>query len=127
MSEILTPEEMKKQLKNIKIQCWTTVRICTFAMVCCPVFMIVLLAWSRSGSDWAGDFLSGTSLVIALLTLINIADIKGVKAEDCLEQAFNVIKLRKGLTRESGDFVRYGKLGLFDQQICDEKQGNDGD
>ena len=62
-----------------------------------------------------------------IVTLINIADIKGVNAEDCLEQAFNVIKLRKGLTRPSGDFVRYAKLSDEDKAICDEKQGNPGD
>lgn len=62
-----------------------------------------------------------------IVTLINIADIKGIKAEDCLEQAFNVIKLRKGLTRPTGDFVRYAKLSDSDKQICDEKQGNPGD
>lgn len=61
-----------------------------------------------------------------IVTLINIADIKGVKAEDCLAQAFNVIKLRKGLTRPTGDFVRYAKLSAEDQAICDMKQGNKG-
>ena len=62
-----------------------------------------------------------------IVTLINIAAIKGVTAEECLEKAFNVIKLRKGLTRPTGDFVRYGKLSKEDQLICDEKQGNAGD
>ena len=62
-----------------------------------------------------------------IVTLINIADIKGYNAEDCLEKAFNIIRLRKGLTRDSGDFVRYGKLSKEDQLICDEKQGNAGD
>ena len=59
-----------------------------------------------------------------IVTLINIADIKGYKAEDCLAKAFDVIRLRKGITRESGDFVRYGKLTVEDKLICDEKQGN---
>jgi NTP pyrophosphatase (non-canonical NTP hydrolase) len=61
-----------------------------------------------------------------IVTLINIAAIRGDKAEDCLEKAFNVIKLRKGLTRPTGDFVRYGKLSSEDKLICDEKQGNTG-
>lgn len=61
-----------------------------------------------------------------IVTLINIADIAGVRAEDCLEAAFGVIKYRKGITTDVGDFVRYGKLGHRDQQICDEKQGNPG-
>ena len=61
-----------------------------------------------------------------MVTLINIAAIRGDKAEDCLEKAFNVIKLRKGLTRPTGDFVRYGKLSAEDKLICDEKQGNPG-
>ena len=61
-----------------------------------------------------------------IITLINIADIKGVNAEDCLEQAFNVIKLRKGLVSDAGDFVRYAKLSEEDEAICDKKQGNPG-
>lgn len=62
-----------------------------------------------------------------IVTLINIAAIKGVPAEECLAKAFNVIRLRKGLTRPTGDFVRFGKLSKEDQLICDEKQGNAGD
>lgn len=62
-----------------------------------------------------------------IVTLINIAAIKGVPAEECLAKAFNVIRLRKGLTRPTGDFVRYAKLSKEDQSICDEKQGNTGD
>lgn len=62
-----------------------------------------------------------------IVTLINLAAIKGLKAEDCLQKAFEVINLRKGLTRESGDFVRYAKLPKEDQLICDEKQGNPGE
>lgn len=62
----------------------------------------------------------------SIVTLINIADIKGVSAEECLKSAFSVIKLRKGLTRDTGDFVRYGKLNDEDKKICDEKQGNAG-
>lgn len=61
-----------------------------------------------------------------IVTLINIADIKGVKAEECLEKAFNVIKLRKGLVSDAGDFVRYAKLSEEDKAICDKKQGNPG-
>lgn len=62
-----------------------------------------------------------------IVTLINLADIKGVKAEDCLAQAFNVIKLRKGLTSEYGDFVRYAKLPEELKAVCDEKQGSPGE
>lgn len=62
----------------------------------------------------------------SIVTLINIADIKGLNAEECLAKAFDVIKLRKGLTRPTGDFVRYGKLSGEDKLICDEKQGNPG-
>lgn len=62
-----------------------------------------------------------------IVTLINIADIKGVTAEECLAKAFNVIKLRKGLTRDSGDFVRYAKLTEAQKSICDKQQGNPGD
>ena len=62
-----------------------------------------------------------------IVTLINIADIKGVTAEDCLKQAFDVIKYRKGLVSPVGDFVRYGKLNDTDKAICDKQQGNIGD
>lgn len=62
----------------------------------------------------------------AIVTLINLADIADYDAEKCLEKAFNVIKLRKGITREVGDFVRYAKLSDEDKLICDEKQGSPG-
>lgn len=78
---------------------------------------IVLEDWDEF-EDAVGD---------AIVTLINIAAIKGVPAEECLAKAFNVIRLRKGLTRPTGDFVRFGKLSKEDQLICDEKQGNAGD
>lgn len=78
---------------------------------------IVLEDWAEF-EDAVGD---------AIVTLINIAAIKGVPAEECLAKAFNVIRLRKGLTRPTGDFVRFGKLSKEDQLICDEKQGNAGD
>lgn len=61
-----------------------------------------------------------------LVTLINIAKIKGVLLENCLESAFGVIELRKGLITPEGDFVRYAKLSDEDKLICDEKQGNPG-
>ena len=77
---------------------------------------IVLEDWAEF-EDAVGD---------AIVTLINIAAIKGVPAEECLAKAFNVIRLRKGLTRPTGDFVRFGKLSKEDQLICDEKQGNAG-
>lgn len=73
--------------------------------------------------DW-DEFIDGIG--DSVITLVNIAAIKGVTAEECLEKAFNVIKFRKGLTRPTGDFVRYGKLSKEDQLICDEKQGNPG-
>jgi NTP pyrophosphatase (non-canonical NTP hydrolase) len=77
---------------------------------------IVLEDWDEF-EDGLGD---------SIVTLINIASIKGLNAEDCLARAFNVIKYRKGLTRPTGDFVRYGKLSDEDKLICDEKQGNPG-
>lgn len=78
---------------------------------------VVLEDWDEF-EDAVGD---------TIVTLINIAAIKGVPAEECLAKAFNVIRLRKGLTRPTGDFVRFGKLSKEDQLICDEKQGNAGD
>lgn len=77
---------------------------------------IVLEDWDEF-EDAIGD---------SIVTLINIAKIKGMKAEDCLNKAFSVIEFRKGLTRDAGDFVRYGKLSLAEKFICDEKQGNPG-
>ena len=77
---------------------------------------IVLEDWDEF-QDAIGD---------AIVTLINIADIRGDKAEECLAKAFNVIKLRKGLTRPTGDFVRYAKLSQEHKEICDKQQGNDG-
>ena len=62
-----------------------------------------------------------------IVTLINLANTKGYKAEDCLESAFSVIELRKGITTSRGDFVRYGKLDSMIQDICDVKQGNKGE
>ena len=62
----------------------------------------------------------------SIVTLINIAAIKNYNAEDCLEQAYGVIKLRKGLTSDSGDFVRYAKLNDEDKLVCDNQQGNPG-
>lgn len=62
----------------------------------------------------------------SIVTLINIADIAGYDAEDCLKKAFDVIYLRKGLVSKTGDFVRYGKLNKELQEICDELQGNSG-
>lgn len=61
-----------------------------------------------------------------IVTLINLADIAGYNAEDCLKKAFDVIRLRKGITRPTGDFVRYAKLARSDQEWCDENQGNPG-
>lgn len=61
----------------------------------------------------------------SIVTLINLAVTVGYNAENCLEKAFNVIKLRKGLNK-NGSFVRYGKLNEEDRKICDAKQGNTG-
>lgn len=58
-----------------------------------------------------------------IVTLINLANIIECDAEVCLDQAFNVIKLRKGLNK-NGDFIRYKKLSKDEQLICDIKQGN---
>lgn len=62
----------------------------------------------------------------SIVTLINLAKTVDMKAEECLDGAFNVIKLRKGLNFD-GDFVRYAKLGETYRKICDEKQGNPGE
>ncbi len=59
-----------------------------------------------------------------IVTLINLAKILGFNAEDGLEQAFNVIELRKGIRTERGDFVRYRKLDMQDRQWCDRLQGS---
>jgi len=60
-----------------------------------------------------------------IVTLIMLAGTKDYDAEDSLEQAFSVIKLRKGLNK-NGSFVRYMKLSEKEKLICDEKQGNPG-
>jgi len=82
---------------------------------CIEIHEAIVLEDDEEFMDAIGD---------TIVTLINLADIKGVKAEDCLAQAFGVIDLRKGLTRPTGDFVRYAKLSFSDQEICDNKQGN---
>jgi NTP pyrophosphatase (non-canonical NTP hydrolase) len=58
-----------------------------------------------------------------IVTLINLAGTKGYKAEDCLDDAFSVIELRKGLNK-NGSFVRYMKLSDEEKEICDKQQGN---
>ena len=60
-----------------------------------------------------------------IVTLINLAKTKGYNAEDCLEGAFDVIELRKGINK-NGSFVRYGKLNEEDKKWCDKNQGNPG-
>jgi len=60
-----------------------------------------------------------------IVTLIMLAGTKEYNAEDCLAEAFNVIKYRKGLNKD-GSFVRYGKLSEEEQKLCDEKQGAEG-
>ena len=63
-----------------------------------------------------------------IVTLINLASTKGYTAEECLKQAFNVIELRKGITKSNGDFVRYAKLENDEQRdLCDRLQGNIGE
>jgi len=84
---------------------------------CIEIHEAIVLNDDEEFMDAVGD---------TIVTLINIADIKGVSAEDCLKQAFDVIELRKGLTRPSGDFVRYAKLSKEDQELCDKLQGNPG-
>jgi NTP pyrophosphatase (non-canonical NTP hydrolase) len=61
-----------------------------------------------------------------MVTLIMLADTQNVKAEDCLKQAFDVIKHRKGINK-GGSFVRYMKLTDEEKTLCDEKQGNPGE
>ena len=61
----------------------------------------------------------------SIVTLINLAKIVNMDSEDCLQGAFGIIELRKGLTKK-GSFIRYGKLSEADKLICDEKQGNPG-
>jgi len=58
-----------------------------------------------------------------LVTLIMLAKAKGYETEACLAKAFDVIKLRKGLTK-NGQFIRYAKLSKPEQLICDTQQGN---
>lgn len=62
-----------------------------------------------------------------IITLINLAGTKDIEAEDCLEEAFQVIEHRKGITSPKGDFIRYAKLDTMYQNICDEQQGNPGE
>jgi len=61
----------------------------------------------------------------SMVTLINLARTVEMKAEDCLESAFDVIKLRKGINKE-GSFVRYAKLTEDEKDFCDITQGNPG-
>jgi len=61
-----------------------------------------------------------------VVTLVNVAKIKNYNLEDCIDCAFDVIKLRKGITTENGEFIRYNKLSDEYKKICDEKQGNEG-
>jgi uncharacterized protein YabN with tetrapyrrole methylase and pyrophosphatase domain len=61
-----------------------------------------------------------------IVTLINLAKTVDMSAEACLAQAFDQIKLRKGLNKD-GDFIRYAKLSAEDKIICDKQQGNVGD
>jgi uncharacterized protein YabN with tetrapyrrole methylase and pyrophosphatase domain len=78
-------------------------------------------AYNNEDMDEVSDAI-GDSIV----TLINLAKTVKMDAEDCLDSAFDVIKLRKGLNKD-GDFVRYAKLSENDKIICDQQQGNPGD
>lgn len=78
-------------------------------------------AYNKNDQEEVKDAIGDT-----IVTLINLAKTIDENAEDCLAQAFDVIKLRKGITTPNGDFVRYAKLSPEDQALCDEKQGNAG-
>ena len=62
-----------------------------------------------------------------IVTLINLANTKGYAAELCLENAFDIIEKRKGITTDQGDFIRYKKLDDHLKYICDDQQGNIGE
>lgn len=78
-------------------------------------------AYNEMDMDEVSDAIGDT-----IVTLINLAKTVKMDAEDCLEQAFGVIKCRKGLNK-NGDFIRYAKLSEAEQVICDELQGSPGD
>ena len=61
-----------------------------------------------------------------VIALTNFAKTVNLKTEGCIDKAFNVIEKRKGITTPKGDFVRYGKLGSYEKNWCDEHQGNPG-
>jgi len=75
-------------------------------------------------NDDAGEFIDAIGDTI--VTLINLANTKGLNAEDCLNVAFTEIEKRKGLTTSNGDFKRYGKLDTYSKAVCDDQQGNSG-
>jgi len=62
----------------------------------------------------------------SIVTLINLAKLYNFTAQEALESAFGVIKYRKGITTDRGDFLRYMKLSQEDKAICDAKQGHEG-
>lgn len=72
------------------------------------------------------DFEFKDAIGDTIVTLIMLSDAANMKAEDCLEQAFDVIQYRKGLNK-GGSFVRYMKLSDEEKIICDDKQGNPGE
>lgn len=78
-------------------------------------------AYNDMDMDEVSDAIGDT-----IVTLINLGKTVDMKAEDCLDGAFNVIEFRKGLNFD-GDFVRYAKLSDEHKLICDEKQGNPGE
>ncbi len=60
-----------------------------------------------------------------IIVLTQLSKTYNENAEDCLQQAFDVIRLRKGLNK-NGSFVRYKKLNKAEQDLCDLKQGAPG-
>jgi NTP pyrophosphatase (non-canonical NTP hydrolase) len=60
-----------------------------------------------------------------MIVLTQLSKSYDIKVEECLEKAFSVIELRKGLNK-NGSFVRYQKLSDEDKEVCDKKQGNPG-
>ena len=61
-----------------------------------------------------------------VVTLVNLCKLYDFTLEEALENAFGVIKYRKGITTPRGDFVRYGKLDEESRVWCDENQGSTG-
>jgi len=78
---------------------------------------------SINNKDW---FEFKDAIGDSIITLINLSESKGFRAEDCLKQAYNTIRFRKGLTNQSGCFIKYNNLNKTDKEYCDKLQGNKG-